>query len=109
MDLAQLMVDSRRIAAEHGFVTTEANIPEKLMLITSELAEALEEYRGDVHGIRAIYASAGGKPEGFAVELADALIRIVELAEALQLPLITAIKVKQEYNEQRPMLHNKRF
>ena len=106
MDLAQLMVDSRRIAAEHGFVTEKANIPEKLMLIVSELAEALEEYRKGIP-VRDIYWT--DKPEGFAVELADAVIRIAELAEALQLPLITAIEMKQSANETRPFKHGKAF
>ncbi len=47
------------------------------------------------------------KPEGFAVELADAVIRIFDLAGALGLDLEAAMERKHEYNRGRPFMHGK--
>jgi NTP pyrophosphatase (non-canonical NTP hydrolase) len=80
----------------------EKAIPLKLALIHSEISEALEEYRG---GRLLPYCGAGGKPEGFGVELADAVIRILDLAEALEIDLEAAIVDKHEFNVKRPYRH----
>lgn len=83
-----------------------AKIPEAIALIHSELSEALEEYR---RGTLAPYTAAGGKPEGFEIELADAVIRIMDLCGALGINLESAIETKHEYNKTRPYRHgNKR-
>ena len=77
----------------------------KLMLIVSELSEALEELRADPSRIRETYHSADGKPEGFPVELADAAIRIMDLAGALKVDLGSAMMNKHLYNITRPRRH----
>ena len=77
-------------------------IPEKLCLIHSEISEALECYRnheGDD------FREVGGKPAGFASELADAVIRIYDLAGALGVDLDYALARKHEYNKTRPYRH----
>lgn len=107
VDLGKLMVDSKRIATEHGFETGWHNFSEKLMLIVSELSEALEEFRADKDEI--YFRESDGKPEGIPVELADAVIRIAELAQSLNLPLEHAIQIKQAFNETRPFKHGKRI
>lgn len=85
----------------------ECNIPEKLALIHSEISEALEEYR--VHGMnpdKMIYVEEGKqKPEGFAVELADAMIRIFDLCGRYDIPIEQALRVKIGYNSTRPYRH----
>src|SRR5512140_1099337 len=58
----------------------EKVIPEKLMLVVSELSEALEAYREGKIGLYHV----DGKPEGFAVELGDAIIRICDLYDAVR-------------------------
>lgn len=77
-------------------------IPAKLMLMVSELAEALEEYR---NGNMSTYYQDSGKPEGFDIELADCVIRIFDLCGALGIDLEEAIHIKSAYNSTRPHRH----
>lgn len=79
-------------------------VPTKLMLIVSEIAEALEEYR-DGNTIAIYYDEESGKPEGFGIELADAIIRIMDLAEWLGIDLAAAVVEKHEYNLTRSYKH----
>lgn len=51
----------------------------------------------------------GSKPEGVAVELADAVIRIADLCGYLGIDLDAVISEKMAYNETRPFKHGKRF
>lgn len=75
----------------------------KVSLIHAELSEAVEEARkSNDHGM---YLGEGGKPEGFVVELADAVIRTLDLCGALGLDLEAAIVAKHEFNKTRPRRH----
>lgn len=75
----------------------------KLMLIVTEIAEAMEELRkGEGHLKLRL---ENGKPEGLIVELADAYIRIAHLCGMLGLDLETAIEVKKAFNMQRSYRH----
>lgn len=110
----------------------------KLMLINTELAEAAEEARLPNFDPQAVYfkdetqTSGPGsyatkvdwpkhedgklsmshpltKPEGFGVEIADALIRIVDLCAAMNIDLPTLVEIKHQYNKSRSQRHgNKR-
>jgi NTP pyrophosphatase (non-canonical NTP hydrolase) len=71
---------------------TEYKIPAKLALITSEVSEALEAYRKD-------------DPANFAEELADTLIRVLDLASGLGIDLDSAVAAKLEQNKQRGYRH----
>lgn len=88
-----------------GFWTENPNIAEKLMLIVSEIAEALEHHRAGLplDGL----LIKGGKPDGFGIELADAIIRIGDLAAYLGLDLEFLVKRKMAYNATRPFKHGK--
>lgn len=106
-------------------------IGEKLALIHSEISEALEAFRehgvfrrcpncngvGEFDGVKCaagcnagfmaswVYPADDLKPEGFVVELADAVIRIADLCGALGLDLAAAIEQKHAYNATRPYRH----
>ena len=88
----------------------EPNIDQMLMLIVGELSEAQEELR-DGHAVDEVYykQSAPDKPEGFGVEVADALIRILHLAARLDLDLDALVRLKLEFNRTRPFKHGKAF
>lgn len=88
------------IAQKHGFQNYENNdlfVPTKLSLIASEVSEALEAHRTHDDG-------------HIAEELADIVIRTMDLAEALKLDLANAIVEKVQANRLRPFKHgNKRY
>lgn len=72
----------------------------KLALIHSEISEALESVRND-------YPASEKIPEigNFEEELADAAIRIMDLAESSGVDLGEAIVKKMEFNVGRPHMH----
>lgn len=89
----------------------------KLMLIVGEVAEAHEEIRKGVDPRETYYPGkpTGGiisrtlKPEGLPSELADVVIRVFDLAGALNIDLGESIARKMEYNATRPHKHGKKF
>jgi hypothetical protein len=60
----------------------ERSLPEIFFLIKGELHEAHEEWRKPDSSFKEIYY-ADGKPEGIPIELADAMIRILETSIAV--------------------------
>lgn len=78
-------------------------IPEKLALVHSEISEALEDYRSGKRPTD--WYRQGEKPCGFGVELADAVIRIMDLAEAFGVDLGASMAQKHAYNAKRPERH----
>jgi NTP pyrophosphatase (non-canonical NTP hydrolase) len=96
------MTEAGITARANGF--TETDVGTKLMLMVSELAEALEEYRGG-HPVDELYYTESGKPEGVPMELADCIIRILSFADAHAINIGWAVKLKMEYNKTRPHKH----
>jgi NTP pyrophosphatase (non-canonical NTP hydrolase) len=93
-------------ATKHGFWQEPRNIGEALALIHAEVSEALEAYRGndmDTH------TAEDGKPEGFGVELADIVIRVLDLAQGLDYDLALLMADKHAYNLTRTYKHGKRI
>lgn len=96
-----------------------------IALIHSELSEALEEERNGnpdvfictpqdeteclMYGKESLCKYRSRKPEGVAVELADAVIRIADLCGHLEIDLEEVIEIKMAYNEGRPYKHGKKF
>jgi NTP pyrophosphatase (non-canonical NTP hydrolase) len=101
-----LVRDLHQTAIEKGFWDKSQNVGEKLMLVNTELSEFLESYRKD-------YLSPDEHCPDFSnqtIELADAVIRILDLAGWLNIHnLGDAIFAKWQYNKSRPYLHGKKF
>lgn len=81
------------------------NIPEKLLLIHSEVSEATEAYREPNRQPQETWFTETGKPEGIPSELADVVIRVFDLSESLGIDIAEAIATKMAYNHTRPYRH----
>lgn len=79
-DLNALAKEIHLEAMDKGFWDKDRNLGEMLMLIVSELSEALEAHREPpVDAASAFfYIAESGKPEGIITELADAIIRCLD-------------------------------
>lgn len=102
------MADLQRMihanARSKGFWPDDTrNFMETLMLVVSEIAECGEEYR-DGRGLNEVYYH-GSKPEGIPVELADAVIRILDFCEWAGIDLYAVIQKKHAYNLTRAYRH----
>ncbi len=125
LSVFELVNEAHANAVKHGFWDTPPEFGTSIALIHSELSEALEEVRagnrirpGDE--IPAVYYSGGGyvatkptaickKPEGYATELADAVIRIADLCGYMGIDLEAVIREKMGYNATREKMHGKNF
>lgn len=96
-----------QIAKDKGWHETdnEKSFIECLMLIVSELSEAVEEYRNN-RKFDEIYTKVGSnKIEGIPVEMADVVIRIFDTCEQFGINLEEALLIKSEYNKTRDYRH----
>ena len=109
MNLTELAEKVHTLAINKGwYESDEINIPEKLALIHAEISEALECYRdGDMETWVTGDSVGDGsrKPEGFPIEIADALIRILDLCGARGIDIQAAVDIKHAYNATRPHRH----
>ena len=83
-----------KIARQKGFWDSPRNVGEMLMLIVTELAEAMESYR---HQDKA----------NFNEEIADTFIRLYDLCGGLKIDIEKEIKHKIQKNKLRPYKHGK--
>ena len=90
-ELAQLC---HSIAKEKGFWDKERNMGEALMLIVTEIAEAMEAHRIQDN-------------DNFREEIADAFIRLLDLCGGLNLDIEEEIYKKSLKNKKRPYKHGK--
>ena len=82
------------IARSKGFWDKERNVGEALMLIVTELAEAMEAHRQQ-------------DKENFDEELADVFIRLFDLCGGMGIDIEAEIMKKCEKNKNRPYKHGK--
>lgn len=98
-----------QIAIEHGWWDTERNFGESLALVHSEVTEVLEDWR---HGrsMNVVQWEVGPhsgkpKPAGIPIEMADIIIRVLDLCAAHNIDIEEAINEKIAYNRERPYRH----
>lgn len=103
MNITEWVKESGEVAKSKGFVTKAEDIHRSLLMIVGEIAEAQNELRSGKH-THEVYFPAE-KPEGFGIELADAVLRIFNLAHDLNLDLETMVKMKHNYNKTRAFKH----
>jgi NTP pyrophosphatase (non-canonical NTP hydrolase) len=105
-----------------GFYESEKNIGEMLCLIHSEVSEALEADRkglfttGNIYSVNdrtddGIFKTSFEKciKESFEDELADIMIRVMDLAAFKGIDLDEHIKAKVRYNKLREYKHGKKY
>jgi NTP pyrophosphatase (non-canonical NTP hydrolase) len=82
-------------AIDKGFTWTQADVDTMLLRLHSEISEASEAIRdNDI--------------EGFAEELADTFIRLVNLCEVMDVDLEEEVIRKHNKNINRPRLHGRK-
>jgi NTP pyrophosphatase (non-canonical NTP hydrolase) len=89
---------------EHGWWDRPREVGEVLMLVVTELSEAMEAHRSG--------GTDSEKIPGFTrleEELADAIIRLLDFAGGANLDLEGAIRAKVRYNETRPYRHGNKL
>lgn len=128
MNLNEWANEIHQNAVNHGFWEPKPDFNTSLMLIVGELAEAMEEHRagrpmeykkciatGDVCIKMPVLCDGcmahrmPRKPEGIAVEMIDALIRILDWCGAEGLDVERLVQEKHKYNKSRPYKHGKRY
>ena len=96
MQINELSELSHAVAIDKGFYDRERPIPELLMLIVSELGEAVE-------------ADRNSDWDNFKEEIADAYLRLGDLCAYLKIDIEEVIIKKMSFNKTRPKRHNKKY
>lgn len=102
MDIHKLQKIIAKINKEKGWYDVERTFGDDIALIHSEASEALEEFR---NGRLATVRDEDGKPVGVPSELADLIIRVLDLAERMKINIEEEITWKINYNMDRPYRH----
>lgn len=100
-----------------GFWDSERNVGELLMLITSELGEAMEAHRKGKFASKKYLILDSLAPQifeeeikdSFEDEIADAIIRLLDMCGGLGIDIEKHINLKVAYNATRPRLHGKKY
>jgi NTP pyrophosphatase (non-canonical NTP hydrolase) len=132
--MKKIISQAHEMAKSKGFWEGERNKPEMLMLVVSELAEALEALRKDHYADQDVVESLShdleldrtdeefllkainwktsfeqGVKSSFEDELADVAIRLFDLCGGLGVDLEKHIEMKMKYNSMRGYKHGKKF
>jgi len=119
MSLNELRDKAYKIAQEHGFHKRSCSLPERLMLVVTELSEATEADRNDKWENRLLSGwrpyennpEAAIKNDDYEThvkgtveeEIAEAIIRLLDIAGVYNIDLDWHIQAKMAYNENREL------
>jgi len=123
MNIKETAVAAYRNAKNKGFYDPAPSIESRLLLIHSEVSEACEAIRknhytprGDVDSVLSITDPETFKKlfevsvkNSFEDEIADTVIRCLDLCEGMGIDLEAHIAAKMRYNAMRPHKHGKAF
>lgn len=130
MDLNDLSQEIYQENLQKGFDVAKENKGQSLMLIVSELSEALEADRkshkalsfDELYRYCELYKKDGCGEEwsfktafeeciknSFEDKIVDAIIRLFALCGALNIDIEKHIELKRKYNKLRPYKHNKKY
>ena len=110
-------------AVSKGFYDPSPSTESRLLLIHSEVSEACEairknhySQRGDVNAVLDVVDNATFKEyfehsikNSFEDEIADVIIRCLDLTAAMGIDIEAHIAAKMRYNSMRPHKHGKKF
>jgi NTP pyrophosphatase (non-canonical NTP hydrolase) len=100
-DVPETLIASLRAIMQRTFTS------EKLALIDTEVAEAFEDHRN--HRYTTHYTDGYQRdipsPVGLGTELADVIIRVLDLAYIMGYDMETLVAEKMRYNKTRPFKH----
>lgn len=118
----QLAQEIHNNAKNKGFFEKEKNIGEMLCLIHSEVSEALEADRKEKYCTESIgYATLNYGNDDFVIaykdhvkgtfeeEIADIIIRVLDLAAFKKIDIETHVKAKMRFNSLREYKHGKKY
>jgi NTP pyrophosphatase (non-canonical NTP hydrolase) len=118
-DLCKGLNESAQVIFENnkakGFWDKPRNVGEMLMLVVTELAEALEAHRKDKFSnwnweqtpTREEFSAE--VKDTFEDEIADAMIRLLDLSAGMGINIEQHIQEKVKYNAGRPHMHGKTY
>jgi len=107
MNLSEMQKEVHACAVQKGWWEggpARANLFEKAALFHSEISEWVEDLRVGLEP-KSMRKDRTGKPVGPAIEMADIIIRLLDVAEAFGVDLEAAIRIKMDYNWTRPHRH----
>ena len=127
--MEKLIEKAHSVAKEKGFRDEERNVPGMLMLVVSELSEALEALRKGHYAepfATAVLAEdlnnwddvlsepwkngfEKAVKSSFEDEIADVAIRLFDMCGGLKIDLDKHIEMKMKFNSLRPYKHGKKF
>lgn len=105
-----------RLNSSKGWFDEERTVGDMVALLHAEVSEILEAYRdyGMKDGTKPPYRAGmdpnterPAKPEGVAVEMADVLIRLLDMAKRWDIDIVSAFDEKMKYNWTRPYRHGR--
>lgn len=108
---------------EKGFWDNDRNVGELLMLVNTELSEAMQGHQKgkftnprDLNHIKGLKTLDDFKSQFKAVikdtfedEIADAIIRLLDMCGGLRIDIQKHIELKLLYNHTRPRLHGNKY